>query len=37
MPASASELVRALSGTDPLYAPLPGKTTSLYDALIGCL
>jgi hypothetical protein len=35
--ALASDLVSALSGPDPLYATLPGKTTSIYDALLGCL
>lgn len=35
--ATASALARALGGADPLHAKLPGKTTSLYDALIGCL
>jgi hypothetical protein len=35
--ASASDLATALSGDDPLNAPLPGKSTSIYDALIGCL
>ncbi len=35
--APATALVRALSAPEPLYAPLPGRTTSVYDALIGCL
>lgn len=35
--ASATALRRALAGDDPLHAKLPGKTTSIYDALIGCL
>ena len=35
--AQASDLMSALSGPDPLNATLPGKTTSIYDALIGCL
>lgn len=35
--APASHLVSALSGPDPLWATLPGKTTSIYDALFGCL
>lgn len=35
--ASASALATALSGDDPLHAKLPGRTTSIYDALIGCL
>jgi hypothetical protein len=35
--AQASELASALAGPDPLNATLPGKTTSIYDALIGCL
>ena len=35
--AKASDLTTALSGADPLNAHLPGKTTSIYDALIGCL
>lgn len=35
--APASDFVRVLGGDDPLRAPLPGKTTSIYDALIGCL
>ena len=35
--APASDLMSALSGSDPLNAQLPGKTTSIYDALIGCL
>jgi hypothetical protein len=35
--ASASELAAALSGENPLHAPLPGTTSSLYDSLIGCL
>ena len=35
--ASAAALATALAGDDPLNAPLPGKQTSIYDALIGCL
>lgn len=35
--AQASALMTALSGPDPLNATLPGKTTSIYDALVGCL
>lgn len=35
--ASATAFAAALAGGDPLYANLPGKTTSIYDALIGCL
>ncbi len=35
--ARASDLLSALSVPEPLHAPLPGKTTSVYDALIGCL
>ena len=35
--APAAALTTALSGTDPLHAPLPGKSTSLYDALVGCM
>lgn len=35
--ATATQLSTALSGDDPLHAPLPGKTTSIHDALIGCL
>jgi hypothetical protein len=27
----------ALGGGDPLHAALPGKATSIYDALVGCL
>ncbi|ADO68064.1 hypothetical protein [Stigmatella aurantiaca] len=30
-------LLTALSGSQPLYAPLPGTTTSLYDGLMDCL
>ncbi|HVJ94565.1 MAG TPA: hypothetical protein VM580_32490, partial [Labilithrix sp.] len=33
----ASTFMAALEGDDPLFATLPGKTTSIYDALIGCL
>ncbi|MDB4945062.1 MAG: hypothetical protein JWP97_4596 [Labilithrix sp.] len=29
--------LRAALGSDPLNATLPGKTTSIYDALVGCL
>lgn len=35
--AKASDLAAALSGPEPLYATLPGKTTSIYDAISGCL
>jgi hypothetical protein len=35
--ASASALTSALSGPDPLHATLPGRTTSVYDALVSCL
>ncbi|MEA2750388.1 MAG: hypothetical protein QOI41_4531 [Myxococcales bacterium] len=35
--ATASALATALSGDDPLNAKLPGRTTSIYDALVGCL
>ena len=35
--ASAAALATALAGDDPLNAPLPGKQTSIYDALIGYL
>jgi hypothetical protein len=35
--AQQADLRAALAGDDPLNAPLPGKTTSIYDALIGCL
>ena len=35
--ASQSDLITALSGDDPLRAPLPNRPTSIYDALIGCL
>ncbi len=35
--APADALVAALSGEDPLHAALPGKTTSIYDELVGCL
>lgn len=35
--ASATALTAALSGPDPLNAALPNKTTSVYDALVGCL
>lgn len=34
---TASELTSALAGDDPLHAKLPGRSTSIYDALIGCL
>lgn len=34
---TATQLAAALSGDDPLHAALPGKTTSIHDALIGCL
>lgn len=29
--------LQALSGPSPLYAPLPGTTTSIYDGLTDCL
>jgi hypothetical protein len=32
-----ADLVEALSGTEPIHAPLPGTEQSLYDGLIGCL
>jgi hypothetical protein len=35
--ASATALATALAGDDPLHAKLPGRTTSIYDALVGCL
>ena len=35
--APASALLVALATNDPLRAPLPGRTTSLNDALAGCL
>ncbi|HVH45430.1 MAG TPA: hypothetical protein VM925_23915 [Labilithrix sp.] len=35
--AQATALATALQGPDPLHALLPGKKTSIYDALIGCL
>ncbi|AKV00653.1 hypothetical protein AKJ09_07316 [Labilithrix luteola] len=35
--ANPSTLVSALAGDDPLHARLPGKTTSIYDSLVGCL
>jgi len=35
--ATATQLSTALSVADPLHAPLPGRTTSIHDALIGCL
>jgi len=35
--ATAAALTSALSGDDPLHATLPGRTTSIYDALVGCL
>ena len=34
--ASATAFASALAGGDPLNAALPGKTTSIYDALVGC-
>ncbi len=34
---SASALSTLLNGDDPLYANIPGKTTSINDALIDCL
>ena len=30
-------LLAALAGDDPLYAPLPGSTVSIYDGLAECL
>jgi hypothetical protein len=35
--ATATALATALAGGDPLNATLPGRTTSIYDALVGCL
>lgn len=35
--ATQTDFRNALSGADPLNAKLPGKTTSIYDALVGCL
>ncbi len=35
--ATYPELTAALSGEDPLHAKLPSRSTSIYDALIGCL
>lgn len=35
--APASALVAAVAGEDGLHAPLPGRETSLLDALVGCL
>jgi hypothetical protein len=37
--ATATQLATALSGSgeEALHAPLPGRTTSIHDALIGCL
>ncbi len=35
--ATASALTAALSGPDPLHAALPGRTTSIHDALASCL
>jgi hypothetical protein len=35
--ATASALSAALAGPDPLRAKLPGRATSIYDALVGCL
>jgi len=35
--ATVAAFTAALAGDDPLHAPLPGKTTSIHDALIGCL
>jgi hypothetical protein len=35
--ATATELTTALGGDDPLHAPLPKRSTSIYDALVGCL
>ena len=32
-----TDLRTALSGADPIHAKLPGQTTSIYDALVGCL
>lgn len=30
-------LLTALAGDEPLYAPLPGSTTTIYDGLVDCL
>jgi hypothetical protein len=35
--ASPAAFLAAVAGADPLRAPLPGKPTSIYDALVGCL
>ena len=35
--ATQTDFITALSVADPLNAKLPGKTTSIYDALVGCL
>lgn len=35
--APAADLVTALDVDDPLHAALPGKTTTLFDALVDCL
>lgn len=35
--APRAELVSALRGADPLRANLPGRSSSIYDALVGCL
>lgn len=35
--ATATALATALAGDNPLTAKLPGRSTSIYDALIGCL
>jgi hypothetical protein len=32
-----ADLLSALAGDSPLYASLPGTSTTLYDGLIGCL
>ncbi|RYZ12813.1 MAG: hypothetical protein EOO70_08945, partial [Myxococcaceae bacterium] len=32
-----SSLLTALSGTSPLYATLPGTSTTIYDGLVDCL
>ena len=35
--ATAAAFATALNVPDPLHATIPGKTTSIYDALVGCL
>ncbi|WP_233605248.1 MULTISPECIES: hypothetical protein [Corallococcus] len=32
-----ASLLTALSGTSPLYATLPGTSTTIYDGLVDCL